>query len=811
MSYKPLISKIRCHNPNLRSARHANRANLHYIATREGVDLTKISEERQDSAMYHHASDEEYTRYMAKRPRSHGLFGNIETEDLKAVEEMVYDVSRQGKNIYRGIISLSEQDAQELGYINSQAWYLKLNSLMPDIAKELNISPTNFTWIGAFHSEPTHPHVHYQIWDNAEKVKSPFIHTSVQKNCRHIFEKAFFTEEYERTLQAVWEAERNELYGLKNESRDNITDYFKEVMSIVHVPGLQHTDLPEKISEAQLRNIAAHLEDLQEILPSSGRMNYQFMPPEIKTKIDAISDIVFRQSEMKTALSQYLQTANNIHQISTPGYSKKAQDNAKKEIYRRAGNIILKSMTSFLSVQEYAEASSENSFSEKIIADIQSELPIDETAYDDFTHETNAFSEDSTPHMDWNPQYKEAMTLLYKQKDFSNAIRLLHSEAEQGNVLAFAELGKIYSHGIGIDEDPEKAALYYQKAFTGFLHINSIKPNGYCNYRLGKLYEAGLGTEQNLLAASHHYTLAAADGKRPYAEYSLGKLYLSNVNEFCQDGIYDSDTILKVAEKNLKSAANKGFPYAAYEYAKLHANDPEVSNRYYSMAYNGFKKLLSSRVDDNLLYRLGKMTLDGKGTLPDITTAIEYFQNTCELNNPYAKLTLAEIQLSDNYTEYQNIDNALELLNSLTESDNADAQFILGKFFLSTELPEYQDIPKAIELLSASADQGNQFAQLNLGTIYLFGKYAVSKDEELGKKYLNASADQGNIYAKDLLQNYEFYHSPMYVMASCIYRGLFSVFTADNKKQQQHLHDIKWEMSKKARKEKQKENEITHL
>lgn len=806
MSYKPLISKIRCHNPNLRSARHANRANLHYIATREGVDHSEISDQKQDDTMYHHASDEEYTRYMAKRPRSHGLFGNIDTNDLKSIEEMVYDTSKCGKNIYRGIISLSEQDAQELGYVDSKTWYLKLTSIMPDIANELGISPTNFTWIGAFHAEPTHPHVHYQIWDNTEKVKSSFIHTSVQKRCRALIEKSFFSEEYERTLQAVFESERDELYTLKNESRDNITDYFKEVMGIVHVPGLQHTDLPEKIPEAQLRNIAAHLEDLQEILPSSGRMNYQFMPPEIKTKIDAISDIVFKQPEMRTALSQYLQTANQIHQISTPGYSIKAQDNAKKEIYRRAGNIILKNMTSFLSEQEYAETSSENSFSEKII---HSEPPIDETAYDDFTYETNDFSEDSTPHMDWNPQYKEAMILLYEQKDFTNAIRLLHSEAEQGNVLAFAELGKIYSHGIGIDEDPEKAALYYQKAFAGFLHINSIKPTGYCSYRLGKLCEAGLGTEQNLFAASHYYTLAAADGKRPYAEYSLGKLYLSNVDEFCQDGTYDSDTILKVAEKYLKNAADKGFPYAAYEYAKLHANDPDISNRYYSMAYDDFKNLLSSREDDNLLYRLGKMTLDGKGTLPDVNAAVEYFQKAGELNNVYAKLALAKIQLSDNYTEYKNIDNALELLNSLTKSDNVDAQYTLGKFLLSTELSEYRNIPKAIELLSASADQGNQFAQLKLGIIYLFGKYSIPKDEELGKKYLNASADQGNTYAKDILQNYEFLHSPMYIMANLLYRGIFSSLSGKTKQQQQHLQDLKWDLSKQARKEKQKENEIT--
>ena len=46
-----------------------------YIATRDGVELLADSADHQKSDMY--------MRYIAKRPRSHGLFSATEKTDLK--------------------------------------------------------------------------------------------------------------------------------------------------------------------------------------------------------------------------------------------------------------------------------------------------------------------------------------------------------------------------------------------------------------------------------------------------------------------------------------------------------------------------------------------------------------------------------------------------------------------------------------------------------------------------------------------------------------------------------------------------------
>lgn len=90
MPYRPLVCKIRCHNPNRSGSAIANRNNIQYMATSESTDLEKIE-----------TSDDEYLEYISRRPRSQGLFGNVDVSDPDALYKEVYDLTRQGK-IYTG-------------------------------------------------------------------------------------------------------------------------------------------------------------------------------------------------------------------------------------------------------------------------------------------------------------------------------------------------------------------------------------------------------------------------------------------------------------------------------------------------------------------------------------------------------------------------------------------------------------------------------------------------------------------------------------------------------------------------------------
>lgn len=113
MPFSPLVSKIRVHNPNKKGASSANRNYATYIATREGVSLENVKSiddilqiepmnERNlnEQVIHNEAGNREYVEYMARRPKSHGLFGNINTDDLKSVSSDIASLTKQGKIIY---------------------------------------------------------------------------------------------------------------------------------------------------------------------------------------------------------------------------------------------------------------------------------------------------------------------------------------------------------------------------------------------------------------------------------------------------------------------------------------------------------------------------------------------------------------------------------------------------------------------------------------------------------------------------------------------------------------------------------------
>ena len=73
--HSPLISKIRCNHPNKKGSRNANRNHLIYIATREGVDLSPLSD---------------------GTPARSGLFGNFDISDVQSAGNSLYQLSAEG-------------------------------------------------------------------------------------------------------------------------------------------------------------------------------------------------------------------------------------------------------------------------------------------------------------------------------------------------------------------------------------------------------------------------------------------------------------------------------------------------------------------------------------------------------------------------------------------------------------------------------------------------------------------------------------------------------------------------------------------
>lgn len=341
MPHSPLISKIRCHSPNKNKSRVCNRNHIIYIATREGVDLSntaldqKISdsiaamENLQDESISLEAANDLYIKYIAERPRSHGLFGsdNVDMTDIKALGNQLADLTASGVCIYRGIVSLSELDALELGYDKKENWEIFMRDTIPDIAKQFNIPIDKLAWTAAVHAEKTHPHTHFMFWRTDNAVRSPFIHISKQNKCREIFSAKMF------------EAER--LIEVKNKTlaRDNIIEFGKDFMTELK----PEVRLPGHLKDETLATLADKVHSLISELPKKGRINYQLVPGDVKTKVDEITSILLSQNDIKNEYNKYIESVNAISKTYSASEKKSeyTQSNSEFDIKKRIGNIVL--------------------------------------------------------------------------------------------------------------------------------------------------------------------------------------------------------------------------------------------------------------------------------------------------------------------------------------------------------------------------------------------------------------------------------------------------------------------------------------
>lgn len=142
-------------------------------------------------------------------------------------------------------------------------------------------------------------------------------------------------------------------------------------------------------------------------------------------------------------------------------------------------------------------------------------------------------------HIEWTDDYKEACKILYDKKstlsDYEKAENLLLADANLGNVLAIHDLGKFYANKKFSKLDEKKSDSYYKLALQGFLEIEPTakKLQPYVQYRIGKMYSYGLGTEQDYQKALTYLEKSAE--KNMWASYQLGKVYYYGSSELERD------------------------------------------------------------------------------------------------------------------------------------------------------------------------------------------------------------------------------------------------------------------------------------
>lgn len=330
--YRPVVSKIRVFDRSNKSYASANREYVKYIATRPGVDLSPMSD------------NYTYTKYIAERPRSSGLWGNIDTENYLDVASQVYEKSQDNQLVYRAIVSLSPQDAVELGYTDKKPWMNMVNAVMPDIAEQFNISIRDIRYIAAYHREESHPHVHIVFWSEKEQLKDKFISVKTQNCCREIFSREIFKAERENLI--------TEKTLKRNATLTQVEAALDETGILSQIPGDRVDHFFGRTSMEDCEKLAEKMLELKQSIPTNGRKYYQYMPPEVKEKIDLITKMLLERSDIAKEYRAFKAAAENISRTysSTEGKASRVTQSAQEDLNKRIGNLIVRKT---LEIEQY--------------------------------------------------------------------------------------------------------------------------------------------------------------------------------------------------------------------------------------------------------------------------------------------------------------------------------------------------------------------------------------------------------------------------------------------------------------------------
>ena len=128
---------------------------------------------------------------------------------------------------------------------------------------------------------------------------------------------------------------------------------------------------------------------------------------------------------------------------------------------------------------------------------------------------------------------------------YLTALELAQKEAEGGSKEAYTLIGEIYSEGLGVPEDFDKAADAYAKgADLGDTNAQ---------LSLGLLMAEGLGVKKDVRMAANLFE-QAADSGNPAAQYNLALMYLQGQGR-AADEAKAAEWMTKVAESSMVSSS----------------------------------------------------------------------------------------------------------------------------------------------------------------------------------------------------------------------------------------------------------------
>jgi len=329
-----LLYKQRFRQPNYKDTPACNYAHVRYIARRRGV--------------------------LKNEGMGHGLFGKLEPGEMeqydtwKEVASHIYHLSKEGKNIYRSLISFERSTARELDLTNQEDWRRYVEAQIATIAEKNGIKIQDLGFACAVHDERHHPHLHVVFWDKSQSVSKNFVHKSVPNSIRKQLIKDTFASRI-REYYAEKDIARNAVREITDKEVKEFEQYIKEIRpkEYERIKGWFETFDEDAIyadpvygvfSDKAMLPLVQTLFEIKDLIPKDGRIVYKLMPPEVKEKTDDLVIALLKNNAgLRRAVNRYIESKMNL--VKLYGGNKKYLSGKRKEFQKEAERLIANRIT----------------------------------------------------------------------------------------------------------------------------------------------------------------------------------------------------------------------------------------------------------------------------------------------------------------------------------------------------------------------------------------------------------------------------------------------------------------------------------
>ncbi|MBO5004424.1 MAG: hypothetical protein J6D03_04070 [Clostridia bacterium] len=328
-----LIFIFKAYNPNKRSTYFKHKTYTDYIANSEYV--------------------------IRNEGTTHGLFGivdkfpNIQSEEnLSNIINYIDDLAKAKVPIYRGLVSLTEFDAERLGYYDQEKWKKLLENRLPSIAEKLNIKFSDLQYLGAVHYEDGHPHLQFFVWSKTNR--NYFIKYKEINKMRNEFINDVFKEDLLPIYQDKDLAKKNitgENYILQELKKANLDEKFVRDLMKYQKTTFQNHRVRSVLKDEEIKEIVdAMLLLKDELKNTTGSIKYEYMKvyPEILAKVNDIAIRIIELSpQCQNEIDKYIKAKQKLAEFKYTDNDKledakqKIEEETTEEVIKLIGNQIL--------------------------------------------------------------------------------------------------------------------------------------------------------------------------------------------------------------------------------------------------------------------------------------------------------------------------------------------------------------------------------------------------------------------------------------------------------------------------------------